>query len=156
VKNKPYFDNFYKTLDDVDSMKTVFEYFNTLADARSVTSMDLPVTEYNQNLKDMAVPPLTLFINDFMSTNVKPTITTGELFGRLKEWTGRTGIRYECNSLQFGCRLANLKIPGMEKSNAIGDLRLKGWEFDIEKCRKSLGLGCLVKVDDEDGDEGCV
>ena len=156
VKNKPYFDKFYKTLDDVDSMKTVFEYFNTLADAESVNSMDLPVTEYNQNLKDMAVPPLIMFMNDFMTTNVKPTVTTGELFGRLKEWTGRTGIRYECNSLQFGCRLANLKITGMKKSNGIGDLRLKGWDFDINKCRESLGLGCLVKVEDEDGDEGCV
>lgn len=155
VKNKPYFDKFYETLDDVDSMKTVFEYFNTLADAKGVLSMDLPVTEYNQSLKDMAVPPLTLFMTDFMTTNVKPTITTGELFGRLKEWTGRTGIRYDCNSLQFGCRLSNLEITGMKKSNGIGDLRLKGWDFDINKCRESLGLGCLLKMEEEEeNDDG--
>jgi len=152
VKNKPYFDKFYKTLDDVDSMKTVFEYFNTLADAKSVLSLALPVTEYNQNLKDMAVPPLMLFMTDFMTTNTSTTITTAELFGRLKEWSSKTHIRYECNSLQFACRLANLKIAGMGKSGDIGDLRLKGWTFDIQKCKEALGIiqGCLIKLEEEE------
>ena len=157
VRNKPYFDKFYQTLDDVDSMKTVFEYFNTLADAQDVLSLALPVTEYNQSLKDMAVPPLKMFITDFMTTNTKSTISTSELYEMLKEWTSKTGIRYECNSLQFACRLANLKIAGMEKSGGIGELRLKGWNFDIKKCRDSLGIqGCLIKLegDDEDGGDG--
>jgi hypothetical protein len=153
VKNKPYFDKFYKTLDDVNSMKTVFEYFNKFADAASVFSMDLPVTEYNQSLKDMAVPPLKLFMTDFMKTNTATTISTGELFGQLREWTSKTGIRYECNSLQFGCRLSNLGIEGMEKSNNIGGSHLKGWAFDIEKCKKSLGIeGCLIKLKEEEND----
>lgn len=155
VKNKPYFDKFYKTLDDVNSMKTVFEYFNTFADAESLFSMDLPVTEYNQSLKDMAVPPLKLFITDFMTTNTATTISTAELFGQLKEWTSKTGIRYECNSLQFGCRLANLNIAGMEKASNIGGSHLKGWEFDIEKCKEALGIqGCLIKMEEEDDDGG--
>jgi hypothetical protein len=157
VKNKPYFNKFYKTLDDIDSMKTVFEFFNTFVDAKGVLSMDLPVTEYNQSLKDMAVPPLKLFITDFMSTNFKKAITTVELFEKLKEWTSRTGIRYECNYLQFGCRLSNLEIIGMEKSSDIGELRLKGWSFDIDKCKESLGLEkpkCLIKCEEEDEDDG--
>jgi phage/plasmid-associated DNA primase len=155
VRNKPYFDKFYKTLDDVDSMKTVFEFFNTLADAQDILSLALPVTEYNQSLKDMAVPPLKMFMTDFITTNAKTTISTGELYEMLKEWTSKTGIRYECNSLQFACRLSNLKIPGMEKSVSIGALRLKGWTFDIQKCRESLGVqGCLIKLEEEENDEG--
>jgi hypothetical protein len=153
VRNKPYFDKFYECLDDIDSMKTVFEYFNTLADAKSVLSMALPVTEYNQSLKDMAVPPLISFMTDFMTTNFKTTITTSDLFERLKEWTSKTGIRYECNSLQFACRLANLKIVGMEKSAGIGELRLKGWLFDLKKCKESLGIqGCMIDLEEREDD----
>lgn len=161
VRNKPYFDTFYETLADVDSMKTVFEYFYKLEDAKAVLSLPLPVTEYNQGLKDMAVPPLKLFITDFISQNFKTVVSTIELYEKLKEWTSKTGIRYECNSLQFACRLAGLKINGMEKTGNIGELNLKGWSFDIKKCRGSLGLPmpeCKIDIakleeggDDDDG-----
>lgn len=147
VQNKPYFDAFYATLDDADSMKTVFEFFNTMPDAKAVLAMKLPVTEYNRNLKEMAVPPLKLFITEFMKTNGKKVITTLELFALFKEWTAETGILYECNSLQFACRLANLNIAGMVKGNHIGDMRLKGWTFDIQKCREALGIqGCQIML----------
>jgi hypothetical protein len=51
--------------------------------------------------------------------------------------------------------LSNLKIAGMKKESHSGDLRLKGWEFDIDKCRESLGLGCLLKMEEEEeNDDG--
>jgi hypothetical protein len=153
VKNKTYFEKFYKTLDDIDSMKTVFEYFNTLPDAKDVLIMDLPVTKYNQALKEAAVPPLKSFMIDFMTTNVRKEISTAELFGLLKEWTSRTSVRYECNSLQFGCRLAHMEIAGMEKISNYGESRLKGWSFDIKKCREALGIqGCLIELEEEEDD----
>lgn len=140
VENKSYFDKFYETLSDIDSMKTVYEYFNTLPDAKAVLKMPLPVTEYNKGLKEMAEPPLKLFIRDFISKNTEPLITTSDLFYRLKDWTSQTGIRYECNVLQFACRLSNMKIAGMEKKENIGMLKVKGWAFDIKKCREAFGL----------------
>jgi hypothetical protein len=157
VGNKPYFNKFYETLDDVDSMKTVFEYFNTLTDAKEVMSMKLPVTEYNEALKEIAVPPLKMFITDFMKTNVRTTISTAELFALLNEWTTRTKIRYECNSVQFGCRLFHMKIPGISKSPDIGFQRLKGWDIDIKKCREALGIqGCLIDLEEKGSDDDSV
>jgi hypothetical protein len=86
-------------------------------------------------------------MTDFMKTNGKKVITTAELFALFKEWTAETGILYECNSLQFACRLANLNIAGMEKSDGIGNMRLKGWTFDIQKCREALGIqGCQIML----------
>jgi hypothetical protein len=153
VRNKPYFDKFYETIEDIDSMKTVFEYFNSMKNAQEVLSLALPETEYNKELKAMAVPPLKLFITDFITTFKDTKITTSELFGRFKEWTSKTGIQYHCNSLQFGCRVANLKIPGMEKS-LVGPNRLAGWGFDLQKCRGSLGVkDCLIDIDSLEGEE---
>jgi len=147
VQNKTYFDAYYATLDDVDSMKTVFEYFNMMPDAKAVLAMKLPVTEYNRNLKEMAVPPLKLFMTEFMKSNGKKVIATAELFALFKEWTAETGILYECNSLQFACRLANLNIAGMAKTENVGTKALKGWSFDIQKCRDALGIqGCQIML----------
>ena len=109
--------------------------------------MKLPVTEYNRNLKEMAVPPLKLFMTEFMKSNGKKVITTAELFALFKEWTAETGILYECNSLQFACRLTNLNISGMAKTENVGNTRLKGWTFDIQKCRDALGIqGCQIML----------
>jgi hypothetical protein len=137
VQNHSYFNTFYKLVADVDAMKSVFEYFNTMEDVISVTTMPLPVSEYHQELKAMSVPPLKLFLLDFLSKNPGDAFTTNELYVELKNWCVMTGIRYECSSLQFACRIANLKIKGLEKQRNIGAGMSRGWGVSDE-CRAIL------------------
>jgi hypothetical protein len=140
VRNTEYFDKFYKMLDDIDSMKSVFEYFNNMEEVEAIFAMKLPETEYNKSLKEMATPPLKSFLIDHFTDSWDTEISNAELYKQFKDWTERTGVRYECNNLQFACRIARMKLKGMEKLNNIGEKYLKGWSFDCELCREELGM----------------
>lgn len=154
IGNSTYFDKFASILDSQDSVKYVFDYFKTLPDAKTVFKMKLPVSEYNLQLKEMATPPLLLFITDFIRTNSSyHDVSSAELFKSFQDWKDRSGYRYDCNALQFSCRMSNLKIRGMEKKNNMGVHRGKGWELDRTVIREALGLGLLAPlVSDGDTD----
>lgn len=146
IGDKEYFHKIYEMYKNENKMKSVYQYFKQ----RSIKRLEgkLPCTDYNNELKQASVPVLQVFISDLLSdenlfanTN---QITSQELFTKFNKWTETTKTKYDCNSLQFGCRIANLKIAGMKKSAQIGACRLKGWEFDLAVSRKSLGIGCLL------------
>ena len=146
IGDKEYFDSIYAMYKDDNKMKSVYEFFKK----REIKRLEgkLPCTDYNNELKQASVPVLQVFIadllsdeNQFANTN---QISSQELFAKFNKWTETTKTKYDCNSLQFGCRIANLKIAGMKKSMNIGACRLKGWEFDLAVSRKILGIGCLL------------
>lgn len=146
IGDKEYFDSFYAMYKDNNKVKSIYEFFK----ARKIQRLEgkLPCTDYNNELKQASVPVLQVFISDlladenqFADTN---QISSQELFTKFNKWTETTKTKYDCNSLQFGCRIANLKIAGMKKTLNIGACHLKGWEFDLAVSRKSLGIGCLL------------
>lgn len=142
IGNTKYFVEFNKYLENQDAMKTVYEYFKNLPDAKSILTSVLPESDYHKELKAIAVPPLKMFIKDFIIDNMDDEVTewtTDELYADLRKWCDRTGIRYECNKLQFGCRLANMKLVGMKKVK-IGDARVKGWGVVPDVVRVTLGI----------------
>jgi hypothetical protein len=134
IGNKTHFDKFSAYLEDDNAMKNIYEYFKTLPDAKSVLTDKMPESEYNKELKALAVPPLKLFITDYLKDYMVAgdyEETTDNLFVALKGWCERTGIKYECNKLQFGCRLANMRLKGMTKK-IMTDKRVAGWHFTFE------------------------
>ena len=141
IDNKQHFNTFNDYLGDTNAVKTMYEYFKNLPDARSILKAPLPQSEYHKELKGIAVPPLILFLAEYLLDNMTDTsheISTDELFVEFKKWTERTGYKYECNKLQFGCRLANLRLRGMSKVQ-IGYSRMKGWSF-CDDIRSELGI----------------
>ena len=88
----------------------------------------------------MATPPLKSFLIDHFTDSWDTEISNAELYKQFKDWTERTGVRYECNNLQFACRIARMKLKGMEKLINIGPKHLNGWSFDCEMCREELGM----------------
>jgi putative DNA primase/helicase len=137
VGNKPYFNTFNEYLEDQNAMKNVYEYFKSLKDVKTLLSDALPESDFHKELKAIAVPPLRMFLTDYLKDNmfeklygegVPYSVTTDDLYTDLKPWCERTGIRYECNKLKFGCRLANMKLKGMSKVQ-VGRTGIKGWSF---------------------------
>lgn len=146
IGDKEYFDDMYAMYKDDNKMKSVYEFFKKLEIKR--LEGKLPCTDYNNELKQASIPVLQVFIADLLSDENVFTdtnqISSQELFAKFNKWTETTKTKYDCNSLQFGCRIANLKIAGMKKSVNIGACHLKGWEFDLAVSRKNLGIGCLL------------
>lgn len=141
IGNTKYFDDFYAMLKDDVKMKSVFEFFNN----RKITLLNgkLPRTEYNEELKALGTPVLKLFVKDAVDLFVGDEVTSVDLFEMFVRWVDKNKVKYECNSLQFACRFANLKLKGMTKTN-IGESRLKGWKVDIALVKEELGVGCLI------------
>ena len=143
IGNRKYFDDFNAYLEDTNAMKNVYEYFKQMEDVKTIVTDKLPETDYHKELKAIAVPPLKMFITDYLRIWYKEEDShfeksTSELYDELKHWCERTGIKYECNKLQFGCRLANMKLKGMDKKQ-LGGIGIKGWSF-TEETKKVLGI----------------
>ena len=152
IGNTTYFDKYYEYISDVNCLKTVYEYFKNLDDPKAVLKCKMPESDYHKELKALAVPPLKMFVADYLRKNMIQGIfedTTDELYAGLKDWCEDTGIRYECNKLQFSCRLANLRLKGMNKVVNMGALHLKGWSFNSDT-RIHLGLDDEVKEPNSD------
>ena len=140
--NRKYFDDFYAMLENENQMKSVFEYFKN----REITLLHgpLPLTDYNKELKALGTPVLKQFIKDCASDLAENEITSADLFDTFLKWIERNKMRYECNSQQFACRFANLRLKGMTKANHVGDKRLKGWNIDKQVLYEELEIGCMI------------
>ena len=99
---------------------------------------------YNKELKALGTPVLKQFIKDCASDLAENEITSADLFDTFLKWIERNKMRYECNSQQFACRFANLRLKGMTKANHVGDKRLKGWNIDKQVLYEELEIGCMI------------
>jgi len=123
-------------------VKTIYEYFKTLENPKEILKCKMPESDYHKELKALAIPPLKLFVTDYLKEHMSAVLhieTTQELYVSLQCWCVYTGIKYDCSSAQFACRLANMRLKGMDKVLNIGEKRLKGWSFNSET-RTHLGL----------------
>ncbi len=142
IANTTYFNTYYEYLDDVNVVKTIYEYFKTLENPKEILKCKMPESDYHKELKALAIPPLKLFVTDYLKEHMSAVLhieTTQELYVSLQCWCVYTGIKYDCSSAQFACRLANMRLKGMDKVLNIGEKRLKGWSFNSET-RTHLGL----------------
>lgn len=151
IGNVEYFKEFNAYLSDVNAMKNVYEYFKQMEDVKTILKDKLPETEYHKELKQIAIPPLKLFLMDYLRTWYRTEDScfersTDELYEELQHWSARTGIKYECNKLQFGCRLANMRLQGMQKTILFNE-RIAGWSF-TEEIKKVLGIEEVEEVEE--------
>jgi len=142
IGNTTYFDTFYSYLDDVNCLKTIYEYFKTLPEAINILKCKMPEGEYHKELKAMAVTPLKMFLTDHLREHMTAGIleqTTDELYDALKRWREYTGAKCYGSKQEFACRFANLRLRGMNKVVNMGGSHLKGWSFNSDT-RIHLGI----------------
>lgn len=142
--NHKYFDDFYAMLENENQMKSVFEYFKN----RKITLLqgELPLTDYNKELKALGTPVLKQFIKDCAPDFTECELTSADLFDTFLKWIEKNKLRYECNSQQFACRFANLRLKGMIKCQNIGSSHLKGWVIDKQVLYDELEIGCMISA----------
>ena len=99
--NKEYFNDLYKLLDDVDVIKSCYEYFKAIPDMDKFNSLPMPVTQYHADLKELSVSPIESWLRDFTYNNFyekKPIELLGKDAHKLFcDWTKKCGIEYNVN-----------------------------------------------------------
>lgn len=142
-----YFETMHKFLEDIDVIRTCYDYFKGIEGMDKFKDIPIPITEYQTNLKELSKSPIELWLESFIREHDDVEII--ELFGieiyeLFKNWCSENGIKYEIDSRKLGVRLTNMKIHGVYK----GKHTMKGETkmFNITELKKTLKIGCLIDL----------
>jgi hypothetical protein len=143
--NKEYFISFYKMLDDVNVIKTCYEYFKSIPGMDRFGAIPIPKTEYQEDLKELSINPIEewikSFVTDYDDDNMIPSYLCTDLFRMFKDWCNSSTMSYNCNMIQFFVRLKRLNLDGVEKKHTNKGNKTT---FDIKKLQQHYGVGCLL------------
>lgn len=146
IGNKDYFEKIYKMLNDVNIIKSCYEYFKNLEGCDTFNKLPIPKTEYQEQLVEMSMGAIENWLKDFTIENEdQETLKKNcdDIFNRFNMWKSNNGVEYNCNSLKFMCRLQRLKISGITKHKTN---KCYLTCFDIPLLKKHFGIGCLIEV----------
>lgn len=141
--NIEYFNELSKCINDVNYIKSFYEYLKTIPNMDKFGMIPIPMTEYQKLLCELAITPIESFIKDmvFNTEEHEIVLTTKELFENFKEYLHQSKTNYEVNIVKFGVRLTNLKLNGVETIKGKNNNSKK---FDVNVLKKHFGIGCLL------------
>lgn len=144
-KNKPYFVKLTKKIENINYIKSFYEYLKNVPGVENFTKIPIPMTKYQKVLCELSITPIEAFIKEKISRcqgGLKISISARDLFEEFQEYLYETRTKYEVNIIKFGVRLTNLKLPGIETTpSSHGNIK----NFDIPVLQKHFGLGCMIE-----------
>lgn len=147
-----YFNLMNKYLEDVNVIKTCYEYFKSIPDMENFNKLKMPVTEYQQDMKETNISPIENWIKSFVLEHYYESeveLIDKKQFELFNNWCKNCGLDYKITTMQFGVRLKRLNIPGIEfgKKTNNGNTKI----FDIQILKKHFDLNNVVvdTTDDE-------
>jgi flagellar motor protein MotB len=142
INNVEYFKKINEYIDDVNVIKTCYEFFksyvyktkNEKGEEIEITmdyfnKIPLPVTEFHRDMKESNMSPIEMWVKSFALENFneqKIELFSSEQYDFFKMWCVKCGIEYHISTVQFGVRLKNLKISGIDKGKHtnVGDTKI--------------------------------
>ena len=145
IGNTEYFNKINEYINDVNVIKTCYEYFKSIPDMINFNKIPMPVTEYQEDMKEQSVSPIENWIKSFILENYYETEVEKlgkELFDLFNDWCNKCGINYKINLQSFGVRLKRLNINGIEKGKHTkkGETKV----FNIEKLKNHFDLNIVI------------
>ena len=150
IGNKEYFDNLYALLDDVNVLRTIYDYFKSVPDMENFHKIKLPKTEYHKELVVSNRPVPDLWLEDFTRSHYNRDtmeLSSVELLEYFNFWCEKNNMKYETNSIKLTVKIKNMNIPGISKGRKrTNGCDLSTTKFDIETLKMHYKLECLVDV----------
>jgi hypothetical protein len=144
IGNKEYFKTMYKYLDDINVIKTCFEYFRKFKDMEDFNKLPIPETEYQKQLKKYSVSAIENWLEQFTYDNqnkVSVEKNTEGILELFNDWKIKNDVEYTCNSMKFMVRMSRLNIPGIEKHKTKS---CNMTMFNIPLMKQYFQIGCLL------------
>ena len=141
--NIPYFNELSKCINDVNYIKSFYEYLKAIPDMDKFNMIPIPMTEYQKLLCELAITPIESFIKDMVTECEEDEIvmTTKDLFEKFKTYLQESKTNYEVNIVKFGVRLTNLKLNGIE---TVKGKTSNSKKLNVNILKKHFGVGCLL------------
>ena len=145
IENKEYFTMLHEMLNDINVIKTCYEYFKAIPDMDKFHLLAVPTTEYQSNLKQLSVCPIEQWLEYFTLQNFdkeEVELLGSETVALFKSWCKLNEINYEIDARKLGVRISNLKISGIKKGNHTrkGETKL----FVIPELKSHFKLDCCI------------
>ena len=144
IGDKEYFEELYELLDDVNVIKTCFEYFKSIPDMDEFHKIKMPCTEYQNELKEISRSPIEKWLEDFTLENITEEsveMSKEEILSSFMAWCSTNKVEYHVDSLKLMVRLNRLNISGVVKHKTKTANKTK---FVIEDLKKHFMVGCLI------------
>jgi hypothetical protein len=140
VGNKEYFKTLHEYLEDINIIKTCYEYFRGILYMDKFMTIPIPQTKYHEELKELSISPVEGWLLHFTTQNQnRDTIELGisGIYEKFSDWCDESGLEYKCSSLQLMVRLQRLNLNGIQKQHTKQGNRTV---FDIEKLKAHFGM----------------
>lgn len=168
VGNLEYFNKFYAYLKNVNTMRTVYDYFKNMKDVPEILPPP-PSTEYQDNLKLLTEDPVQRWLKDFVTNclnNKKELLEVSEYdtdciyyvegddlfcemmgsdtFKLFCKWRDENQEKYETTPLKLGVNITNKRYSGITKGKHTNKGHYK--KYNLNALGKVLGVGCLIDL----------
>jgi len=130
--NDVYFEKLYKHLEDVNTLRTLYDHLMAIPNMAEFNRIPLPKTKHQEELRKLDRSAPEQFLCDLAAFAIKPELTfTGkEMFELFDEWKQNNGVQYEASTIKFGMKLSVLRIPGFTTEHkATGNVRILNTEI---------------------------
>ena len=155
IGNVEYFNKINEYINDINVIKTCYEYFKTIPDMINFNKMKMPVSDYHQDMKDANMSPIELWLKSFILDNYYETEVEKygkELFELFNEWCKKCNIEYKVNLQCFGVRMKRLNINGIDKGKHTNKGETKIFKIQILRNHFDLNNIVIDTAKDEDTD----
>jgi hypothetical protein len=144
IGNKEYFNKLYSYFDDVNVVKTFYEYLKRIPDMGKFGSIIAPITEYQNDLKDMNMDVEERWLREMVSERDEDFKLLGsEMINLFSDFCANNKIEYKTNSKKLGLKIKRIVSDCISKEHTNKGERTT---FCVENIRKKLDIGCLVKI----------
>jgi hypothetical protein len=168
-----YHDKSHKLLEDVNVIKTVYDYFKyEIEDMHDFKRLSMPETEHDLETQAINIDTISLWLEHYVYNDLYPYVcqkndfakcyerydfpanemiikkTVLQLYRDFTEYVSLNNIKYDCNNVKFAVRLSRLNIDGVGtpvKGNK-GNHRM----MDIGKIGSHYGMDLTYMCNDED------
>jgi hypothetical protein len=152
--DKEYFKHLHTILEDVNVVKTCYEYFKSIPDMDRFHALEIPKTEHQSNLKQLSVSPIEQWLEAFTLANFEEEsveMLGSEACQKFKSWCAENGVKYEIDAKKFGVRLSLLKLEAIKKGKHTnkGETKI----YDIGALKQHFGLNCVFKLEEPEIEE---
>jgi hypothetical protein len=143
--NVEYFNKFYEMINDVNVIKTFYEYLKILP-VDDFNKLPIPQTEHQNEMKEMSMDIEERWIRDIVIRRESDFEMSGsDNFKSFMDFCIENGIEYKSSAISLGLFFKNRQIDGIGKGRETNKGNMT--ELNIPKLKKYFNIGCLIDTD---------
>jgi len=140
--NDEYFKKFYKMMDDVNVVKTFYEYLKNIPDMENFREIPIPQTEHQNDMKDMNMDIEERWLRDMVQNHEKDFVMSNpESLKKFMDFCNDNGIDYKTNAIKLGMKIKRLLGDCIQKDR---DTKSRNTIFLLDKMKTKFNMGVQV------------